>query len=210
MAASSPIGKVGTRSRRPTGSSGLTGGTGRRSTPVASLPAKTVGHIWRSISPGSESPFMRVARPLFGKATAPAKATARHRGRCTTSRSRSRKPMPPNGRSPPSGNRSVSNSIGAAGRHPRGACPHHLSPCPPPAGSVCIRTIRPPFHGRPATMVATKIWSLGIGPKADAIWKSSRPPTPRLSPPHPVSCQHKSIRAFSPSPSPSVCATKPI
>jgi hypothetical protein len=41
---------------------------------------------------------MRTARPLFGKATAPAKAAERHRARSTISPSRPRRPTPPNGR----------------------------------------------------------------------------------------------------------------
>ena len=85
----------------------------------------------------SGSPCMPMARPSFGKAMAPAKAAARHRARCTTSRSRPRKPMPPNGRWPPSESRSVSSSIGAAGQHhPRSPCPHaycHWPAVPVPA-----------------------------------------------------------------------------
>ena len=76
---------------------------------------------------------MRMARPLFGRAMAPAKAAARHRVRCTTLPSRSQKPMPPNGRSRPSANRSVLSSIGAAGQHhPRRPC-HSPPTVPVPA-----------------------------------------------------------------------------
>ena len=114
MAANSPISRAGTPSRRPTGSLALTAGTGRRSNPNASLPARTAAPSWRSISPGSGSPCMRMAQPSFGKAMAPAKAVAHHRARCTTSPSRLRKPMPPNGRWRPSASRSVSSFIGAA------------------------------------------------------------------------------------------------
>ena len=138
MAANSPISRAGTRSRRPTGSSGLMAGTGRRSNPNASLPARTAGPSWRSISPESGSPCMRMAQPSFGKAMAPAKAAARHRARCTTSPSRSRKPTPPNGRWRPSASRSVSSSIGAArtAHYPRSPCPHRPSLLTGPAVPV--------------------------------------------------------------------------
>ena len=50
-----------------------------------------------------------------------------HRARCTTSPSRSQKPMPPNGRWRPSASRSVLSSIGAARQqHPRSPCPQQL------------------------------------------------------------------------------------
>ena len=64
---------------------------------------------------------------------------------------------------------------------------HRLSPCTPTPALASIRTIRPLFHGRPATMVAARIWSLGIGPRVDVNRKSSRPPAPRLSRLHPAS-----------------------
>ena len=46
---------------------------------------------------------------------------------------------------------------------------------------------------RPATMVAAKIWLLGIGLKEDDNWKSDRPPTSRLSRPHPPDQIDKSV-----------------
>ncbi len=86
-----------------------------------------------------------------------------------------------------------------------------LSPCPPTPISASIRTIRPLFHGRPATMAVARIWSPGIGRRVAVNWKAGRPPAPRLlSRSHPASSQGKSTRAFSPSPSPSGCVTKPI
>ena len=107
-------------------------GAERPSNPNASLPARTAAPSWRSISPGSGSPCRRTARPSFGKAMAPAKAAERHPAKCTTSPSRPRKPMPPNGRWPPSANRSGLSSIGAAGRqHPRSPCPHRSRYLPP-------------------------------------------------------------------------------
>ena len=63
-------------------------------------------------------------------------------------------------------------------------------------GQIRARTTQRQSHGHPATMVAARIWLLGIGLKADVNWKSGRPPIPRLSRPHPTSCQPKSIRAF--------------
>ena len=116
MAANSLISRVGTPSRRPTGSSDSMAGTGRRSNPNASLPAKIGALSWRSTSPGCGSPYMRTARPSFGKAMAPAKAMAHPRARCTTSPSRLRKPMPPSGRWLPSVDRLVLSSIGVAGQ----------------------------------------------------------------------------------------------
>ena len=225
MAVNCPISRAGTRSRRPTGSSALMAGTGRRSNPNASLLVRTGAPSWRSISPESGSRCMPTAQPSFGKAMAPAKATAHHRARCTTSRSRSRKPMPPNGHWRPSASRSVLSSIGVARQpqYPRSPCPHRLlslrllslglpSPCPPMHTSAAsTRTIRPLFHGRPATMAAARIWSPGIGRRVAVNWKSARQSAARLlSRPHPASSQRKSTRAFSPSPSPSGCVTKPI
>ena len=145
----------------------------------------------------------------------------RHRAKSTTSPSRPRKPMPPNGRWPPSANRSVLSSIAAAGRqHPKSPCPHRLrypspgplSRCRPTPGWVdFIRTIRPLFRGRPATMAAARTWSPAIGRRVAANWKSGRQPAARLlSRSHPASSQGKSTRAFSPSPSPSGCVTRPI
>ena len=170
MAANCPISKAGTRSRKPIGSLGLTAGAGKLSNPNASLPARTAGPSWRSISPEFGSPCMRMARPSFGRVMAPAKGAAPHRARCTTSPSRSRKPMPPNGHWRPSANPSVLSSIGAAGQHhPRSPYSHRLlslglpSPCRPTPISASIRTIRPLFHGHPATMAVVRIWSRGIG-----------------------------------------------
>ena len=96
------------------------------------LPARTAAPSWRSISPGSVSPCMRMARPSFGKAMAPAKAMAPRRARCTTSRSKPRKPMRPSGRSPLSANRSGLSSIEAA-RLPH---PSHYPPRQPPPTDV--------------------------------------------------------------------------
>ena len=148
-----------------------------------------------------------------------AKGVACLPARCTTSPSRSRKPMPPNERWRPSANHSASSSIGGAGQqyHLKSPCPHRplspglLSPYPPMPVSASIRMIRPLFHGRPATMAVARIRSPGIGHRVDVSWKSGRQWAARLfSRPHLASSQGKSTRAFSPSPSPSGCATKPI
>src|ERR1039458_8321399 len=49
--------------------------------------------------------------------------------------------------------------------------PHRLlSPCSPTPASVFIRTIRPLFHGRPATMAGARIWSPWIGLRVAVIW----------------------------------------
>ena len=100
---------------------------------------------------------------------------------------------------------------GRTAHHPKSPCPHRLlSLCPPTSASVSIRTTRPLFHGHPATMAVVRIWSPGIGRRVDVNWKSGRQLAPRLSRSHPASFQGKSTRAFSPSPSPNGCVTKPI
>src|SRR5262249_22183313 len=105
---------------------------------------------------------------IIREATAPAKAAARHRGKCTTSLLRPRKPMPPNGHWRPSESRSVLSFIAVAGRCRRSRYPHRLrSLYPSMPVSASIRMIRPRFRGRPATMAAPKIWSLGIGLRLD-------------------------------------------
>jgi hypothetical protein len=89
------------------------------------LPAKARARFWRSTSPGCGSPCMQTEQPSFVRAMAPVRATARHRARCTISRSRSRKRTPPNGRWQPSESHSALNSIAAAGRHLlKSPCPH--------------------------------------------------------------------------------------
>jgi hypothetical protein len=190
MAGSYPISRAGTPSRRPTGSSDLMAGAGRPSNPNASLPGRTAAPSWRSISLGSGSPCTPMARPSSAKDMGPVKGAEHHRARCTTSPSRSRRPMPPNGRWRPSGNPSVSSSIATAGRHPRNPCPHRIqcpSPCRPMPGSASIRTIRPLFHGRPATTGVDLVTrdraqgrrSLEVRPSADT---SIIPASPGLVP----------------------------
>ena len=131
--------------------------------------------------------------------------------RCTTSRSRSRKPMPPNGRWRPSENRSASSSIAAAGRHHRknsalttyipmpadarlGFHPDDTTPIPRPSR----------YYGRRQDLVTRDSAQVGVN------WKLGRPPAPRLFRSHPASFQDKLTRAFSPSPSPNGCVTKRI
>ena len=114
MAGSSLISRAGTPSRRPTGSSALTAGAGRRSNPNASWPARTAALSSPSISPGCASPCRRMGQPSSARAMAPAKAAAPPPARCTTSRSRLPRPTPPSGRWPPSAGHLVLSSIGAA------------------------------------------------------------------------------------------------
>ena len=64
--------------------------------------------------PGPGHGACRTAQPSFAKATAQVKAAAHRRVRCTISRSKPRKPMPPNAPSPRSGNRSGWRSMGVA------------------------------------------------------------------------------------------------
>ena len=140
MAGNLPISRAGTPSRRPTGSSASTAGTGRLSSPNACLPARTAERSLRSTSPGCGSPCRRTAQPSFGKATAPEKATAHHRARCTTSPSRLRKPMPPNGRWRPSANPLVLSSIGRQG--------HNIPEAPARTVLATHYRARPPRAGR--------------------------------------------------------------
>ena len=94
------ISRAGTRSRRPTGFSGLTAGIGRRWTPNASGRERIAGPSWRSISPGCGSLCTPTARLLSEKVTAPVKDAAHLRAKSTILRSKPRKPTPPNGRLP--------------------------------------------------------------------------------------------------------------
>ena len=179
MAASSPISRAGTPSRRPTGSSALTAGAGRRSNPNACWPARTAALSSPSISPGSASPCRRMGQPLSGKAMAPGKAAAPPPARCTTSPSRLPRPTPPSGRWPPSAGRLVLSSTGAARprhtrpRHNRRPCPHrlHRHPFPIPQLSVSGSTRTTPrrSRGHRTIMVAgTKTPSRGTSAMSDA------------------------------------------
>ena len=172
---------------------------------------------WRSISPGSESPCMPMARPSSGKAMAPVKAMAHHRARCTTSPSRPQKPMPPNGRWRPSASHSVSSFIGAARpQHNRSPCPshHHRPGCPPMPMSASTRTTRPRFRDPPAIMAAGRTLAEHFRERTTAgrtgeLVTSNHRLAPRLSRRHPISSPVRSTRAFSPSPSPSGCGQGP-
>jgi hypothetical protein len=119
---------------------------------------------------------------------------------------------PPNGRWQPSESHSALNSIAAAGRHLlKSPCPHRRpSPSRPTLVSGFIRTIRPLFHGHPATMAVTRTWSPKIGRKVDVNWNADPRLAPRLFQSHRASFQGKSTRAFSQLPSPNVFATNPI
>ena len=81
-----------------------------------------------------------------------ARYAARLQVKCTTLRSKPRKPTL-HGSLPPSENRSVSSSIQAARRPPRSPCAHR--PCPPTHASASIQTTRPPRP--PATTAVAKI-----------------------------------------------------
>ena len=157
------------------------------------------------------------------KAMAAAKGMEHRPARCTTSRSRLPKPTPPNGRSPPSASPLVLSFTAMAGHPFRSPCPQQrllLSrPCPsryrPRPGWACIRMTPPRSRGRRATMDGGRIRSPGSGRRADAsLHRASRPPAPRLSPPHPASSRPGpkpgSTRAFWPSPNPGGCATRRI
>ena len=138
MAANSPISRAGTRSRRPTGSSASTAGAGRPSNPNASSPARTAGTFLAVYIARVRVTVHADGATIIREGHGTGEGHGTSRARCTTSPSRPRKPMPPNGRWRPSENRSVLSSIGAARQqHPRSPCPHRLlspgllSPCPP-------------------------------------------------------------------------------
>ena len=88
---------------------------------------------------------------------------------------------------------------GGKKRHqPRSPCPHRpvlrARRWPP---SVSIRTTRPLFRGHRAITVAARIWSRGIGRRADVNWKFGHQSAPRSSsPPHRALFLRKSTRAF--------------
>ena len=98
MAASFPISKAGSSSRKPIAFSDSMAGTGKRLNPAASSPAKTAAHSSPSISPGCASPCTPKEQPSFAKATVPVKAAAPPLAKSTISPSRQPKPTPPNER----------------------------------------------------------------------------------------------------------------
>ena len=106
MAASSPISRAGTRSRKPTGSSASMPGAARPWRRAASWPGKTADHSSPSMSPKCASPCTPTGRPLSAKAMGRARVVVPRRAKSTTSLSRRPKPMPPNGRWRLSANRS--------------------------------------------------------------------------------------------------------
>ena len=117
MGANSPTSRAGTPSRKPTGSSALMAGAGRRLTPAASSPAKIAAPSLRSISPGCGFRCRPTAQPSFEKVMARVKAMAPRPVRCTTSRSKLPKPMPPSVLWQPSANRSGLRFMGLASHH---------------------------------------------------------------------------------------------
>ena len=116
MAANFPISRAGLRSRRPTASSGLMAGAGRRWNPAACLPEKIAAPLLPSMSLKCGSPSKRRAQRLSAKAMAPAKAVGPPLVRCTTSPSRPQKPTRPNARLPPLAKPSDLSSIGKTER----------------------------------------------------------------------------------------------
>ena len=178
---------------------------------------------WRSISPELGSPCMPMARPLSGKAMAPAKADGTSPGEVhdialkVAETDATKRALATFGK--PFGLELYRG--GKTPQYPRSPCPHRLlslacchracSParrCPPlgfhPDDTTPIpRPSR--YYGRRQDLVT------GIGRRVAVNWKSGRQPAVRsLSQPHPASSQGKSTKAFSPSPSPSGYVTKPI
>ena len=172
-------------SRKPTGSSALTAGAGRRLNPNASWPARTAALSSPSISPGSASRCRRMGQPLSGKAMAPAKVGAPPPARCTTLPLKLPRPTPPSGRSPPLAGHLVLSSTGAARpqhprpqhtrpRHNRRPCPrrlyrHQPSLMPPLSVSAFTRTTPRRSRGHRIIMVAgIKTPSPGTSATSDA------------------------------------------
>ena len=179
MAASCPISRAGTPSRRPTGSSGSTAGTGRRSNPNASLPARTAGTFLavyiarvRVTVHADGATIIREGHGTGeGRGTSPgevhdialkaAETDATKRALATFGKpfglelyrggrtTASQKPLP-----------SPTTVTGPA------------VPCPPTPASAFIRTTRPLSHGRRATMAAVRIWSRGSERRGAVNWKS--------------------------------------
>ena len=163
MAASSPISKAGTRSRKPIGSLALMVGIGRPSEPRCVLARENRGSFVAvyiaKVRITVEGPM---AQPPFAKAMAPVRVVAPRLVRCMISRSRPQKPMPPNGRWRPSANRSGLSFIARTGTYPpvgrrsrRQRQVHRYS-----HGSVFTPTIRRRSRGRRIIMAGGTIDSM--------------------------------------------------
>ncbi len=97
-AASSAISRAGTRYPKPIASLDSTAGIEKAWKPAASSPGRTEETSLRSIRPRFASPCRRAGRTWFGRAMARGKAVAPLLGRCTTSRLRPLRLMPPSAR----------------------------------------------------------------------------------------------------------------
>jgi hypothetical protein len=126
------------RQRSSWGQEGAKHGDGAEATrpfPCSGRPAPSAAEKSASL------PFDQASRRLIRFVQTQAK--------CTIQRSKPQKLTPPNGRLRPSADPSVSSSIGAAGRRPKGPYSHRLLfPCRPTPALACIRTI-PPLSKRP-------------------------------------------------------------
>src|SRR5262249_60284003 len=94
----------GLRSRKPTGSSALTAGIGKRSSLVASWRAKPEARFLRFTQLGSGFRFRPTAQASFAKVMERGKDVARQPEKDTIRHSRQPKPMPPNAHWPRSAN----------------------------------------------------------------------------------------------------------
>src|SRR5262249_50937636 len=137
---------AGSRSRKPTGSSALMAGAGRRWTPAAFSPGRIAVPLSPSTSPKYELAFKPAEQPLFGKDTAPVKGAVPHPAKFTTSPLRPQKLTPRNGHLLRSASRSDLNFTGRAARRDH----ERRSPQTPGRrlASAFTPTTRRPFRGR--------------------------------------------------------------
>ena len=208
MAASFPISKAGSSSRKPTASSALMAGIGRRWNPAACLPVKTAEHLSPSISPRCASRCTPREQPSSAKAMAPVKAAAPPPAKSTISHSRPQKPMPPNERWRRSANRLGLSFIGKAARPCHSRSHSQRQPLSRQHASAFTPTIRRQFHGHPGTMAAANrhqspsTSKSRCEPEPDAFGRSAACPSATGSPHRP-----KSTKAFSCWPNPNAVAT---
>jgi hypothetical protein len=146
--ASFPTLRGGLRSQRPTAFSVLTAGTAKRSTLVASLPAKTVELSPLFIPPRCAFRLRRTAQRLFARVMALARGAVRRPAKCTISRSRLQRPTLRSEPLPHSADHlGLSSTDRVDGRRTKRSQNRQLSR---PAGSDFILMIQRPSHGRRA------------------------------------------------------------
>ena len=212
MAANCPMSKAGTRFSEANRIFGFDGWNRETVKSKCVLARENRDFSWQSTSLGCASPFMQTARPSFGKAMAPAKATARH-GRGARHRAQGRRK-----RRHQKGAGDIWKTVPPGVYRGGRTTPSSQKPLPSPPTVPVPADVRLDFHPDDTTPIPRPSRYYGRRQdvvtrdraRADANWKCSSPPAPRLFRSHPASYPAKSTRASSPSPSPNGCVTKPI